>query len=43
MMTPFWSMGETSFHITAIEVEVVAFSVTLAGGLVGARKIKYNK
>ena len=39
----FCSMGETSFHITAMEVEVVAIAVTLAGGLAGARKIKFQQ
>ena len=35
VMTPFWSMGITSSHITTIVVEELAFAVTFSGGPAG--------
>ena len=38
-MTPFWSIGGTSSHITVILVAEVATPVTLVGAEVGAVEI----
>ena len=35
LMTPFWSIGGTSSHITAIFVEDSTIAVTFSGGLPG--------
>ena len=41
VMTPFWSMGTTSSHITTIVVEELAVAVTFSGGLAGTMRGKF--
>ena len=35
VMTPFWSIGGTSSHVTSIVVEDSAIALTFSGGLPG--------
>ena len=42
MMTPFLSMGGTSYHMTSTEVEEVDMIVTFDGGLSGATNNPYH-
>ena len=38
MITPFWSIGLTSVHLTEIVVGDVAIAVTFLGGVLGAKE-----